>query len=340
MTTTPATPSSGPAWHPDPTDPGSLRYWDGQSWTSHTSPRPAGWEPGASRARVAWWQTWWAVAVGLLLCLPVGLVGLWRRPGVSPWLRVSVTLAAVAGLVGVLASQDGTTTAQDDSASAATTAPSTSTAAPAPAAASEAAPTVTEPPKSVMPRVAGLSRSQAEEALAAAGLGVREVREIPSAKPRGTVLRQGRKEGASVPPGASVVLVVAVPFPRVPAVVGRLEADAVDRLRDAGFRVTVTTENRTSGKDGVVLRQTPAGKDRIKPGSSVTVVVSSVVRPVAAAPAQNCTAGYRPCLPPASDYDCAGGSGNGPAYADGPVYVTGSDPYDLDADGDGVACES
>jgi hypothetical protein len=53
----------------------------------------------------------------------------------------------------------------------------------------------------------------------------------------------------------------------------------------------------------------------------------------------NCTAGYSPCIPPGSDVDCAGGSGNGPRYVDGPVYITGSDPYGLDADGDGVGCE-
>lgn len=45
------------------------------------------------------------------------------------------------------------------------------------------------------------------------------------------------------------------------------------------------------------------------------------------------------CVPIASDVDCAGGSGNGPAYVRGPVYVVGSDVYDLDRDGDGVACE-
>ena len=50
--------------------------------------------------------------------------------------------------------------------------------------------------------------------------------------------------------------------------------------------------------------------------------------------------GYSPCLPPGADVDCAGGSGDGPRYVQGPVYVTGSDPYDLDRDGDGVACES
>jgi TolA-binding protein len=52
-----------------------------------------------------------------------------------------------------------------------------------------------------------------------------------------------------------------------------------------------------------------------------------------------CTPGYSPCLPPASDYDCAGGTGDGPEYT-GPVTVSGSDPYGLDSDSDGVGCES
>jgi hypothetical protein len=41
---------------------------------------------------------------------------------------------------------------------------------------------------------------------------------------------------------------------------------------------------------------------------------------------------------PASDYDCRGGSGNGPKFT-GPVRVTGSDPYHLDRDHDGTGCE-
>jgi hypothetical protein len=39
-----------------------------------------------------------------------------------------------------------------------------------------------------------------------------------------------------------------------------------------------------------------------------------------------------------SDYDCEGGSGNGPDYT-GEVTVVGEDHYGLDADGDGVGCE-
>jgi hypothetical protein len=47
------------------------------------------------------------------------------------------------------------------------------------------------------------------------------------------------------------------------------------------------------------------------------------------------------CLRPnVSDYDCAGGGGNGPYYVRGPFRVVGTDHYRLDADHDGTACES
>lgn len=46
----------------------------------------------------------------------------------------------------------------------------------------------------------------------------------------------------------------------------------------------------------------------------------------------SCAPGYRPCIPPyPPDLDCAD--------VDGPIYVSGSDPHGLDADGDGIACE-
>lgn len=46
------------------------------------------------------------------------------------------------------------------------------------------------------------------------------------------------------------------------------------------------------------------------------------------------------CVPIASDVDCAGGSGNGPAYVQGPVQVVGRDIYGLDSNGDGIGCEN
>jgi hypothetical protein len=57
------------------------------------------------------------------------------------------------------------------------------------------------------------------------------------------------------------------------------------------------------------------------------------------APQQECDPNYSGCVPIASDVDCAGGSGNGPAYVEGPIRVIGTDKYDLDRDGNGIACE-
>jgi uncharacterized protein YabE (DUF348 family) len=45
------------------------------------------------------------------------------------------------------------------------------------------------------------------------------------------------------------------------------------------------------------------------------------------------------CVPIASDVDCAGGGGDGPAYVQGPVRVIGTDIYRLDADHNGIGCE-
>jgi hypothetical protein len=57
-------------------------------------------------------------------------------------------------------------------------------------------------------------------------------------------------------------------------------------------------------------------------------------------PAQQCDANYSGCLDPnASDYDCEGGSGDGPKYT-GPVEVKGDDHYGLDSDNDGMGCET
>ncbi len=60
------------------------------------------------------------------------------------------------------------------------------------------------------------------------------------------------------------------------------------------------------------------------------------------APARNCDSAYPDvCLHDGiGDYDCAGGSGNGPNYVDGPIRVRPPDPFGLDADHDGEGCET
>ncbi|MEK7093093.1 MAG: hypothetical protein AAB927_01275 [Patescibacteria group bacterium] len=61
--------------------------------------------------------------------------------------------------------------------------------------------------------------------------------------------------------------------------------------------------------------------------------------PTVAEMATGCNPNYSGCLESnAGDYDCAGGSGNGPNYT-GKVRVIGYDEYGLDRDGDGWGCE-
>lgn len=56
-------------------------------------------------------------------------------------------------------------------------------------------------------------------------------------------------------------------------------------------------------------------------------------------PTSSCHPSYSGCLKMnAGDYDCSGGSGNGPNYT-GPVEVYGSDPFDLDRNNNGMGCE-
>ncbi|WP_243058215.1 G5 domain-containing protein [Nocardioides sp. SR21] len=107
----------------------------------------------------------------------------------------------------------------------------------------------------------------------------------------------------------------------------------VTRRGHDGLRVTTW---RVTTKNGKVT-------DRVKVRS--VVVRKPVPRVVfvgtyaAPALAGGCDPNYSSgCVPVASDVDCAGGSGDGPAYVSGTVRVVGNDPYGLDADDDGWGC--
>jgi hypothetical protein len=124
---------------------------------------------------------------------------------------------------------------------------------------------------------------------------------------------------------------------KVPRLTGKQLAGARKLVRRQDLRFKITGRRATSGPAGRILSQRPKAGRLVEPGTVVRVVVSKL-KPEPPPPPQNCTPGYSPCLPPASDYDCAGGSGDGPKYT-GPVRVTGSDPYGLDADNDSYGCE-
>lgn len=158
----------------------------------------------------------------------------------------------------------------------------------------------------------------------------------------GTVLLQRPAAGTMMRYGARYTIFVAQPLPDLDDVVGMWRTGA---LRALGRWDVVVVEQVSSRPPGRVIAMTPAAGSALMPGETVTLTVAKKAPPPPPEPVveesagAGCTPGYSPCLPPAPDYDCSGGSGDGPKYT-GYVTVTGDDPYDLDADGDGAGCES
>ena len=73
--------------------------------------------------------------------------------------------------------------------------------------------------------------------------------------------------------------------------------------------------------------------------NAATADVAALGLPGTPKQSSECDSNYSGCVPVASDVDCAGGSGNGPAYVQGPVKVIGIDIYELDRNGTGIGCE-
>ncbi len=73
--------------------------------------------------------------------------------------------------------------------------------------------------------------------------------------------------------------------------------------------------------------------------SRFCIVAFTLLANSATAQTDECDPNYTPCVPIASDVDCADGNGNGPAYVKGPVRVIGKDIYGLDRDKNGIGCE-
>src|SRR3954466_5579819 len=125
---------------------------------------------------------------------------------------------------------------------------------------------------------------------------------------------------------------------------GGVALATVQGTADAAGWTLLVDRRESSAPVGTVLEQTPGPGATLSAGDMLRIVVAKPLPapppppPVSSSWSGGCTPGYSPCLPPASDYDCAGGSGNGPEYT-GFVAFTGSDPYGLDSDTDGVGCE-
>jgi hypothetical protein len=122
-------------------------------------------------------------------------------------------------------------------------------------------------------------------------------------------------------------------------------SEVEDPDRDVGDS-QVVTEGVDGRRTRVWIVTIVDGKEtsRVKLSEEVTEPIDEITaigtRVPPRPPEPTCDPNYSgQCVPIASDVDCAGGSGNGPAYTYGPVRVVGSDIYDLDRDGDGIACD-
>jgi serine/threonine-protein kinase len=132
-----------------------------------------------------------------------------------------------------------------------------------------------------MPALTGKQRTDAVNDLIAVGLqdpnnGI-DNQEVDSDQPPGTVVGSNPAAGAQVPKaGQKVTLQIArQPSIAMPNVVGQESQTAQQLLQQAGFQVSVQSEQSDSVPTGRVTRTDPGANTQVKRGSSVTMFVST-----------------------------------------------------------------
>jgi eukaryotic-like serine/threonine-protein kinase len=125
-----------------------------------------------------------------------------------------------------------------------------------------------------VPKVTGIAVQSAKFQLRAAKLGARET-QAASVKPKGIVVAQAPKPGATVPKGTAVALVVSNGPPSItmPNLVGLSKKDAVQALEARGLKVTVQ-QVASKQPPGTVVEQQPTAGLPAKPGSKVVLQVA------------------------------------------------------------------
>jgi eukaryotic-like serine/threonine-protein kinase len=133
----------------------------------------------------------------------------------------------------------------------------------------------TGPKLAKVPVLVGAQRSLAVQQIRGRGFNP-SVEEEASEAPAGQVLRQAPSAGSQLPAGSTVSIVVSKgeEKAKVPNIIGKLRADAVEALRAEGLEPTVSEqETEVPSQVGRVTDQFPPPGSEVKPGSSVTVVV-------------------------------------------------------------------
>jgi hypothetical protein len=118
-----------------------------------------------------------------------------------------------------------------------------------------------------------------------------------------------------------------------------LEPDDVDD-REEQLRFLLDTQLLTDEeiRDGLTAYLKGNDLPQFGPPASAMAAMGQAMLSDQMASRLGCHPSYEPCVPNASDADCLGSAGDGPAYAR-QVKVIGPDVFELDTDANGTGCD-
>ncbi|WP_426564321.1 Stk1 family PASTA domain-containing Ser/Thr kinase [Angustibacter sp. McL0619] len=130
-----------------------------------------------------------------------------------------------------------------------------------------------------VPRLDGLTKSQAEKALAEVGLKLGDTTDVESTEQdKGHIVSSNPASGDSVAKDTAVSVEIANGKVTVPNVVGQTVAEATTTLTNANLKVDATKYEESTQPEGTVIRQTNAGKV-VSQGSTIQLVIAKAPLP-------------------------------------------------------------
>ncbi len=132
------------------------------------------------------------------------------------------------------------------------------------------------PERYEVPKLSGLPRAKAEQAIRSAKLGLGEIEEsYSSSVGSGAVISASHEAGSRAKPGTEIDLVVSIgPRPiTIKSYIGTSANSAEKKLKKAGFRVQTRTRNSDSVDKGDVISQSPSSGAGYA-GNTITLVES------------------------------------------------------------------
>ena len=131
--------------------------------------------------------------------------------------------------------------------------------------------------KTKVPKVIGMSKDDAIEAIEDAKLKAEIVEEASKKIEEGYVISQETDANTEVNAGETIKIHVSTGTEKVtvPGVIGKSQDEAKKALQDLGFVVTVTTTEDSSKDNGVVLKQSLDEGKTVEKGSAITITVNT-----------------------------------------------------------------